>query len=184
MSAHYLIGRDGTIYQLVADDARAWHAGASFWAGAGDVNSRSIGIELDNDGDESFAPPEIDALLRLLADLTARLGIDPRNIVAHSDVAPERKDDPGAQFPWGVLATHGFGLWYDAGTLPDPPAGFDPMLALQLIGYDTRDPAAAIAAFHRHYRAGDAPQLDATDLRILYDLQRKQEAASAASASN
>lgn len=173
VSAHYLIGRDGTIWQLVAEDERAWHAGDSFWAGENDVNSRSIGIELDNDGEEPFAQPEIDALLRLLADITARLQIPRTNIVGHTDVAPTRKDDPGVWFPWGALAEHGFGLWYDAGPLPDPPPGFDPMAALRPIGYDLGDPAAAVIAYHRHYRASDAPTLDAADLRMLHNLQDK-----------
>lgn len=173
VSAHYLVGRDGAIYQLVAEDQRAWHAGASEWGAIQDVNSISIGIELDNDGDEVFAQPEIDSLLRLLADITTRLQIPHANIVGHADVAPTRKDDPGVRFPWGELAAHGFGLWYDAGALPDPPPGFDPMLALRTIGYDLGDADAAIVAFHRHYRASDAPALDAADLRILYNLQGK-----------
>ncbi|MEO7149105.1 MAG: N-acetylmuramoyl-L-alanine amidase [Rhodanobacteraceae bacterium] len=173
VSAHYLIGRAGAIYQLIAEDQRAWHAGASEWDAIADVNSISIGIELDNDGHEPFAQPEIDALLRLLADLTTRLQIPRGNIVGHADVAPTRKGDPGVWFPWGELATHGFGLWYDAGALPDPPPGFDPMLALRVIGYDIGDPTAVIIAFHRHYRASDAPMLDAADLRNLYNLEGK-----------
>ncbi|MBS0432299.1 MAG: N-acetylmuramoyl-L-alanine amidase [Proteobacteria bacterium] len=173
VSAHYLIGKDGTIYQLVAEDERAWHAGDSQWGVTDDVNSRSIGIELDNNGDEPFAQPEIESLLRLLADITTRLGIPRTSIVGHADIAPTRKDDPGVWFPWDQLAAHGFGLWYDAGALPDPPSGFDPMVALKLVGYDLSDPTAAIVAFHRHYRAGTAPQLDAGDLRILWNLQGK-----------
>lgn len=173
VSAHYLVGRDGAIYQLVAEDQRAWHAGASEWGVIADVNSISIGIELDNDGDEAFAQPEIDALLRLLADITTRLQIPHANVVGHADVAPTRKDDPGVWFLWSTLAAHGFGLWYDAGALPDPPSSFDPLLALRLIGYGINDPAAAIVAFHRHYRASDMPTLDAADLRILYNLQGK-----------
>lgn len=173
VSAHYLIGRDGAIYQLVAEDQRAWHAGDSFWAGENDVNSRSIGVELDNNGASPFAQPEIDSLLRLLADITTRLQIPRTDIVGHADVAPTRKDDPGVWFPWSELAAHDFGLWYDAGALPDPPPVFDPMLTLRAIGYDIGDPTAAIVAFHRHYRAGDAPTLDVADLRILYNLQGK-----------
>ncbi|MEO6968151.1 MAG: N-acetylmuramoyl-L-alanine amidase [Rhodanobacteraceae bacterium] len=173
VSAHYLIGRDGAIYQLVVENQRAWHAGASEWGAIADVNSISIGIELDNDGDEPFAQPEIDSLLKLLTDITTRLQIPRTNIVGHADVAPMRKDDPGVWFPWGELAAHGFGLWYDAGALPDPPPGFDPMLVLRALGYNIGDPGAAIVAFHRHYRANDAPTLDAADKRILYNLQGK-----------
>jgi N-acetylmuramoyl-L-alanine amidase len=173
VSAHYLIGRDGKIYQLVAEARRAWHAGDSFWDGEGDVNSRSIGIEIDNDGQSPFPQPQIDALLKLLADITSRLGIPRTNIVGHADIAPTRKDDPGVWFPWRELAARGFGLWYDPGPLPDPPTGFDPMVALRLIGYDMSDPAAAIVAYHRHFRASTAPALDAGDLRILWNLQGK-----------
>ncbi|HEX7130682.1 MAG TPA: N-acetylmuramoyl-L-alanine amidase [Rhodanobacteraceae bacterium] len=173
VSAHYLIGRDGVIYQLVPETARAWHAGVSQWGNSEDVNSDSIGIELDNDGEEPFAQPQMDSLLRLLVDITTRLDIPRTHVVGHSDVAPTRKDDPGLWFPWSELAARGFGLWYDAGPLPDPPPGFDPIAALRLIGYDVSDPVAAIVAFHRHYRAMAAPQLDAGDLRILWNLQGK-----------
>ncbi|HEX6612705.1 MAG TPA: N-acetylmuramoyl-L-alanine amidase, partial [Rhodanobacteraceae bacterium] len=84
VSAHYLIGRDGTLYQLVAENARAWHAGVSQWGDSEDVNSESIGIELDNDGEEPFAQPQMDSLLRLLADITARLDIPRTHVVGHS----------------------------------------------------------------------------------------------------
>ncbi len=173
VSAHYLIGKDGTIYQLVSEEERAWHAGDSQWGVTDDVNSRSIGIELDNNGSEAFAQPEIDSLLRLLTDITTRRGIPRTAIVGHADIAPTRKDDPGIWFPWSELAAYGFGLWYDPGPLPDPPPGFDPMVALRLIGYDLTDPTAAIVAYHRHYRASTEPQLDAGDLRILWNLQGK-----------
>jgi N-acetylmuramoyl-L-alanine amidase len=173
VSAHYLIGKDGTIYQLVSEEERAWHAGDSQWGVTDDVNSRSIGIELDNNGSEAFAQPEIDSLLRLLTDITTRRGIPRTAIVGHADIAPTRKDDPGVWFPWSELAAYGFGLWYDPGPLPDPPPGFDPMVALRLIGYDLTDPTAAIVAYHRHYRASTEPQLDAGDLRILWNLQGK-----------
>lgn len=173
VSAHYLIGKSGTVYQLVADGKRAWQAGGSFWSGAGDVNSRSIGIELDNNGDEAFPPQQIDALLQLLGDLTGRYNIRRTSIVGHADVAETRRADPGVFFPWSELAAHGFGLWYDPGPLPEPPPGFDPMVALRLIGYSVTDPVAAIVAYHRHFRANDKPGLDALDQRILWNLQGK-----------
>lgn len=173
VSAHYLVAKSGTIYQLVADGARAWQAGPSFWGGAGDVNSRSIGIEIDNRGNEPFAQPQIDALLKLLTDLTTRYDIRRTSIIGHADVAATRRADPGVFFPWSELAARGFGLWYDAGALPDPPSGFDPMLALRLIGYSVTDPLAAIVAFHRHFAASDAASLDARDLQILWNLQGK-----------
>ncbi len=173
VSAHYLIGKNGTIYQLVANGKRAWQAGSSFWSGAGDVNSRSIGIELDNNGDESFPPSQIQALLKLLGNLSTHYGIRRSNIIGHADVAETRRADPGVYFPWSKLAAHGFGLWYDPGTLPEPPPGFEPLVALRLIGYSVTDPVAAIVAYHRHFRANDTPKLDALDLRILWNLQGK-----------
>jgi N-acetyl-anhydromuramyl-L-alanine amidase AmpD len=169
VSAHYLIGRDGRIYQLVADEERAWHAGPGHWGTITDVNSASIGIELDNDGHASFPPPQIDSLLRLLGDLTTRLRIPRTQIVAHADFAPTRKDDPGVSFPWQQLAEAGFGLW-PRGDMVDAPAGFDPWLALRLIGYPLDDRAATVRAFHRHFRGIEGDTLDAQDLRVLHAL--------------
>lgn len=172
VSAHYVIGEDGRIYQLVAEDRRAWHAGGSRWAGIDDLNSFSIGIELDNDGTEPFSEPQLDALLVLLKDLTARLGIARHLVVGHGDIAPTKKDDPSVLFPWQRLAEAGFGLWPRANASA-PPAGFDPWAALGLVGYDLRDPAAALAAFHRHYRANEAREWLPGDEAILYDLQQQ-----------
>jgi N-acetylmuramoyl-L-alanine amidase len=174
VSAHYLIGRDGKRYQLVADGERAWHAGPGRWGTIGDLNSASIGIELDNDGLAEFPPEQIDSLLVLLEDLCTRLNITRTDIVAHADFAPTRKRDPGAKFPWKRLAEAGFGRWpaTDAG---EPPPGFDPWLALRLIGYPLEDRAATVRAFHRHFRARETDVLDAEDLRILYALTRQAE---------
>jgi N-acetylmuramoyl-L-alanine amidase len=172
VSAHYLIGSDGHIYQLVADSLRAWHAGPGRWGTITDVNSASIGIELDNDGHSAFAPAQIDSLLRLLTDLTDRLRIPLTQIVGHEDFAPTRKSDPGPLFPWKQLADAGFGLW-PHGVLIDPPPGFDPWMALGLIGYPPDDRAAVVRAFHHHYRGMDGDALDAEDLRILYALSRQ-----------
>ena len=108
MSAHYLVGRDGRRYQLVADGERAWHAGPGRWGTITDVNSASIGIELANDGSTPFAQPQIASLLRLLGDLTDRLHIPRAQIVGHEDFAPGRKDDPGPLFPWKQLADAGY----------------------------------------------------------------------------
>lgn len=182
VSAHYLIGRDGHIYQLVADDARAWHAGAGRWGSIEDANSASIGIELDNDGDSAFAPAQIDALLRLLTDLTTRLRIDPRQVIGHEDLAPTRRTDPGPRFPWQQLADAGFGRW-PRGPLSDPPLGFDPWLALAALGYPLDDRAAALRAFHHHYRGNDASVLDAQDARLLYALVQPLTGAPASAAS-
>lgn len=172
VSAHYLIGEDGRLYQLVPEDARAWHAGASRWSGLADLNSASIGIELDNDGDSPFSEPQLQTLLRLLADITARLDIAPHRVIGHGDIAPTRKRDPGVLFPWRRLAEAGFGLWPNATSAP-PPAGFDPWAALRLIGYDLRDPAAALRAFHRHYRGSEVDVWLPGDAAILHDLQRQ-----------
>jgi len=171
VSAHYLVGPDGEIRQLVDDGRRAWHAGASRWGTMTDVNSASIGIEIVNDGHSPFPPAQIQALIALLNDVTQRLGIAKTAVVGHADIAPARKDDPSVYFPWAELARYGFGRWY---TLPLPPAppGFDAMNALRLVGYDTSDPRAAVVAFHRHFRASEGDALDAMDADILVSLTR------------
>jgi N-acetyl-anhydromuramyl-L-alanine amidase AmpD len=174
VSAHYLIGSDGHIYQLVADADRAWHAGAGRWGTIVEVNSASIGIELDNDGHSPYQRAQIDSLLRLLTDLTTRLRIPRSQIVGHEDFAPTRRTDPGPLFPWKQLADAGFGLW-PQGALIDPPIGFDPWMALGEIGYPLDDRAAAVRAFHNHYRGIDSDSLDAQDLPILYALTRQIE---------
>nr|WP_254438853.1 N-acetylmuramoyl-L-alanine amidase [Ruegeria arenilitoris] len=104
VSAHYLIGCDGTLWQMVREEDRAWHAGAGAWRGVSDINSRSIGIELDNRGDQPFSEPQMAVLENLLSHLQERLGIKPWNVIAHSDMAPERKFDPGPKFDWDRLA--------------------------------------------------------------------------------
>ncbi|WP_254460124.1 N-acetylmuramoyl-L-alanine amidase [Xanthomonas sacchari] len=169
VSAHYLIGRDGTRYQLVADQDRAWHGGAGRWGTITDINSASIGIELDNDGKTPFAQEQIASLLVLLEDLCTRLRIPRTQVVGHEDFAPSRKVDPGPLFPWKQLAEAGFGRWPVADTPPAPP-GFDPWQALALIGYPVDDRAATLRAFHHHYRGNEATAFDAEDLRILYAL--------------
>jgi N-acetylmuramoyl-L-alanine amidase len=170
VSAHYLIGDDGRLYQLVAEGERAWHAGASRWGGVADLNSGSIGIELDNDGVEPFSAAQIDTLLKLLGDITGRLDIPRHLVIGHGDIAPTRKRDPSALFPWQRLAEAGYGLWPQADPAP-APAGFDTWAALRLVGYDLRDPAAALRAFHRHYRGNEDEQWLPGDADILHDLQ-------------
>ena len=154
VSAHYLIGRDGAVLQLVDENARAWHAGASWWGGNTDLNSASLGIELDNTGDEAFAEAQIVALLALLDELRSRHRIPAANFLAHGDVAPGRKVDPSAFFPWQRLASHGFGLWCDAPP-PAAPPGFDAALGLRALGYGPLRPIAARQAFRRHFVAGN-----------------------------
>jgi N-acetylmuramoyl-L-alanine amidase len=174
VSAHYLVGADGHIYQLVADQLRAWHGGGGRWGTITDINSASIGIELDNDGHSPFAQAQIDSLLRLLTDLTGRLNIPRTQIVGHQDFAPTRKNDPGPLFPWQQLAAAGFGRW-PQGVLADPPAGFDPWMALAVVGYPLDDRAAAVQAFHNHFRGLGGDELDPQDLRILYNLAQQIE---------
>lgn len=171
VSAHYLVGRDGALYQLVADELRAWHAGAGSWGTISDVNSASIGIELDNDGRDPFPPAQVATLLRLLDDLCARHDIPRTQVIAHADMAPARKRDPNHLFPWRQLAEAGFGRW-PHGEPVDPPPGFDPLLALRALGYPMADPAAAVRAFRRHYRGieSEDARLDATDARLLHGL--------------
>jgi N-acetylmuramoyl-L-alanine amidase len=172
VSAHYLVGRDGALYQLVSDQRRAWHAGAGNWGTIGDVNSASIGIELDNDGASPFPDAQVDALLRLLDDLTTRHRIPRTQVIGHADMAPTRKIDPGPLFPWQQLAEAGFGTWPDPAAGP-PPTGFDPLQALRLLGYplaDLADPAPAIRAYRMRYRGDTATALDEEDARILHSL--------------
>lgn len=177
VSAHYLIGDDGRLYQLVADANRAWHAGAGSWGTITEVNSASIGIEIDNDIGEPYTEAQIATLLRLLDDLTTRHGIAKTQVIGHSDLAPTRKRDPGDLFPWQRLAEAGYGLW-PSGELRDPPAGFDPWLAMAAIGYPLQDRAAAVRAFHRRFRGRDDgtdpnAAFDAQDLRILHALSQR-----------
>lgn len=174
VSAHYLIGQDGTVYYLIDELARAWHAGESYWGGLTDVNSASIGIELDNTGGQPFAEPQIKALLSLLADLKERYKIPTANFLGHGDVAPARKTDPSVWFPWRRLAEHGFGLWCDP-PFPEVPEQVDDMLMLQALGYSTWQIDPAVAAFKRRYRPHHPwPLMTAEDRGMLYCLVRKQ----------
>jgi N-acetylmuramoyl-L-alanine amidase len=173
VSAHYVIGKDGHVYHMLNDYLRAWHAGVSKWGSITDMNSCSIGIELDNNGSEPFAPAQINSLLSLLAHLKKAYNIPASNFMGHQDIAPGRKPDPGPFFPWQTLAQHGFGHWSDE-VLELAPDNFDPQIALRLIGYDTRDLSAAIVAFKRHFIQTDqAPQLTQLDLNVLYNVYKK-----------
>jgi N-acetylmuramoyl-L-alanine amidase len=175
VSAHYLIAKDGRVAQLVRDSERAWHAGISRWRGQADLNSTSIGIELDNDGYSAFPDVQIDALIRLLTDLTTRLGIEKQQVWAHADIAPARKDDPNKYFPWRSLADAGFGLWPRA-KRAQVPLNFDPWNALARIGYDLSDRDAAVVAFHRHFLGEESSELRESDFSILADLVAQLDA--------
>jgi len=111
VSAHYLISDQGTLIQMVETDQRAWHAGVGSWGGLTDINSHSIGIELDNNGRVPFGLAQLETLHGLLADLMAQYFIPPERIIGHSDMAPGRKADPGPQFPWQQLAKAGLSVW-------------------------------------------------------------------------
>lgn len=169
VSAHYLIANNGKLYQLVAENQRAWHAGAGSWHGITDINSISIGIELDNNGSEPFEERQILSLIRLLDDLCTRFVIPREAIIGHADLAPTRKQDPGKYFPWQRLAQAGFGRWYGE-NLINAPENFDSVMAMKALGYDTSDLSAAVKAFHRHYRGIETDVLDQEDAKILLDL--------------
>ena len=158
VSAHYIVAEDGQVLALVDENRRAWHAGRSLWRGIGDVNSASVGIEIVNPGHEwgyrPFPEEQMAALLPLVSAIVGRHGIEPANVVGHSDVAPARKIDPGELFDWERLARHRLALARPRRGLTDPhwtPGGF--LLALDRFGYDVADGPAAVRAFQRRFRA-------------------------------
>jgi len=173
VSAHYLVARDGTIYYLVDEMKRAWHAGDSWWGGAIDMNSASIGIELDNDGREPYAEQQIVVLLALLADLQQRYGIAAVNIIGHGDIAPGRKVDPGVAVPWRRLADNGFGLWCDPPFEPVLP-GLDDATLLGALGYDVSSIEAAISAFNRHFAGIESSRMTDEGRAQLYCMVLKK----------
>jgi N-acetylmuramoyl-L-alanine amidase len=175
VSAHYVICRDGTVYHMLNDYLRAWQAGISKWGNITDVNSISIGIELDNDGFEPFPPEQLNSLLRLLTHLKTTYNIPAANFIGHGDIAPTRKNDPSHFFPWKDLADKGFGLWYADTTGIEVPAGFSSLTALRLIGYDTKDSSAAALAFKRHFEQDTTKTWGMPDQKILYNLYRQYQ---------
>lgn len=184
VSAHYLIGRDGRIIYLVDEQKRAWHAGDSYWGGNRDINSSSIGIELDNNGNEPFSDAQIGVLIDLLRDLSVRWNIPPANVLGHGDVAPGRKVDPSAYFPWRRLADAGLGLWCEPPYAP-APAGADDAMLLAALGYDVTRLSAAVAAFKRHWAQDDATMaLSAEQRALLHCLIGKQQGGGAEVSTN
>ncbi len=156
VSAHWLVEEDGQILRLVPEHRRAWHAGVSRWRGRGDVNGRSVGVEIVNPGHEfgyrSFPDSQMAAVVALCQRIVARHGIGPGGVVGHSDIAPTRKEDPGELFDWPRLARAGIGAWPrvdDAAPAPDSARG---LATLAAIGYDMSDPGAAVRAFQRRFR--------------------------------
>jgi N-acetylmuramoyl-L-alanine amidase len=162
VSAHYFVEEDGAIYALVEERCRAWHAGVSSWKGEGEINARSIGIEIVNPGHEwgyrEFPGAQVEAVIELLKAIRARHNIPVARVLAHSDVAPARKEDPGEKFPWARLAASGVAVAPYAGG-PDPNVPYEEALAaLRAIGYEVFDaapgvpaPSAAVLAFQRRF---------------------------------
>ena len=173
VSAHYVIGKDGTVYHMLNDYLRAWHGGLARWGSVTDINSISIGIELDNNGFEPFTELQIQSLLHVLASLKKQYNIPTANFIGHSDIAPVRKNDPNPFFPWQRLAQKGFGYWYDDTTNVTTPEPFNSLQALRIIGYDVRDSSAAIQAFHRHWEGDSLRILSDADKKILYMVEKK-----------
>ncbi len=173
VSAHYVICRNGIIHHMLNDYLRAWHAGTGKWGNVTDVNSSSIGIELDNNGFEVFSAEQINSLLELLKQLKKSYGIPAANFIGHLDIAPSRKVDPNKYFPWQQLAQKGFGNWYDTANVK-VPENFNVMQSLRVIGYDTRDSVSAVKAFKLHFRQLDANSaVNDDDRKIIYVLSKK-----------
>jgi N-acetylmuramoyl-L-alanine amidase len=174
VSAHYLIARDGRLFRLVEEDQRAWHAGTGNWRGRGDVNSRSIGVELDNCGNSPFAEPQMARLEVLLCDILARWQIQPEGVIAHSDFAPTRKTDPGPRFDWQRLSLQGLAVWPAPGTPASAPDEAAFLKAARAFGYPVEDGfAAVLAAFRARFRPWARGSLDESDMAAIEDLARR-----------
>ena len=171
VSAHYMVEEDGRIFRLVPEERRAWHAGVSFWKGERNINGVSIGIEIVNPGHEfgyrDFPDAQVAAVIALLSDIRSRWDIPDSRILGHSDVAPDRKEDPGERFPWRRLAEAGHGFWAEGEAAPGPaltvgdtgPGVFILQAGLTRLGYDCAPSesfdertATVIRAFQRHWR--------------------------------
>lgn len=171
VSAHYVICKDGTVHHMLNDYLRAWHAGAGSWGNDKDINSSSIGIELDNNGFEPFAEAQLNSLLTVLDTLKRKYNIPTANFIGHGDIAPGRKNDPNPTFPWQRLAEKKFGIWYADTTNITVPANFNPMQALRIIGYSLKDTTATITAFKQHFNLTDSAKvLTTADHKVLYNL--------------
>ena len=162
VSAHYVVEEDGRIFRLVAEDKRAWHAGVSSWKGEGEINARSIGVEIVNPGHEwgyrAFPDAQIAAVKEIVRGALARHGVKPQRVLGHSDVAPARKDDPGEKFPWDQLAAEGLAVGFYEGEGDETIPYADALAALRAIGYEAPDAApgvpatgAALLAFQRRF---------------------------------
>ncbi|MDO9501945.1 N-acetylmuramoyl-L-alanine amidase [Falsiroseomonas sp.] len=169
VSSHYVVEEDGAVFRLVPEDRRAWHAGVSHWRGNTLLNGRSIGIEIVNPGHEfgyrPFPALQMAAVCDLCLGILSRHAIAPRDVVAHSDIAPDRKEDPGELFDWQGLAANGVGLWPEGEVTPDA----DALTLLGRIGYRTDLPLPVLLrAFQRRWRQARIDgQADAETLRRL-----------------
>jgi N-acetylmuramoyl-L-alanine amidase len=166
VSAHYLISEQGEVIQLVDEDMRAWHAGAGAWGDVTDVNSHSIGIELANTGDVPFAAVQMDALEGLLAGILGRWDIPAARVIAHSDMAPMRKFDPGPKFDWQRLALGGLSVW-PKGAIDQSGAWDDFERYARAFGYCTDDRAALLAAFRMRFLPHKTGGLDVKDMGVI-----------------
>lgn len=176
VSAHYVICKDGTVHHMLNDYLRAWQAGISKWGNNTDINSSSIGIEIDNNGFEPFTDQQINSLLILLNTLKKTYAIPTANFIGHQDIAPGRKVDPNVYFPWKTLADNGFGFWWSDTTNVTVPVDFNALQALRIVGYNIKDSAAVVQTFKRKYEQTDSSSvLNDADKKVLYTLYRKFE---------
>ncbi|MGI9137577.1 MAG: N-acetylmuramoyl-L-alanine amidase, partial [Sediminibacterium sp.] len=170
VSAHYVICKDGTIHHMLNDYFRAWHGGVAKWGNNTDINSSSIGIELDNNGYEPFDSAQINSLMSLLDQLKRAYNIPEANFIGHGDIAPKRKVDPNINFPWQWLSTKGYGIWFNPDNTKQLPSNISIPLALNIIGYDIKDTTAAILAFKRHFRQDSTALINEDDLSVIAQL--------------
>ena len=167
VSAHYLIAQDGQCLALVPEPLRAWHAGAGAWGSVRDVNSRSIGIELANDGAQPYPLAQMQALAAVLAAVMARWAVPPERVIAHSDMAPGRKADPGPRFDWRALALAGLSVWPQPGGAAEPGTFW---ASARSFGYPDAAPGDVLAAFRLRFRPQAAGPLEAADAALAADL--------------
>jgi N-acetylmuramoyl-L-alanine amidase len=168
VSCHYVIAEDGRLWQLVDEDMRAWHAGLGFWGAVDEVNSRSIGIELANRGTLPFPDPQMRVLERLMRGIMARWDIPVERVIGHSDMAPNRKDDPGPHFDWRRLALQGLAVWPEPGATGDLSA-FRDLAATVGYGRAFTD-AEVLQAVRLRWRPWARGPLESADIAVLADI--------------
>lgn len=175
VSAHYVICRNGEVQHMLNDLLRAHHAGVGKWGAVSDMNSNSIGIEIDNNGNEPFTNEQMNSLVDLLGRLKRAYNIPQANFIGHLDWAPGRKVDPSRYFNWQVLAEKGFGFWYDTMNV-EVPTDFNPIQALRIIGYNINKPEIAIQSYKIHFVPQDTTkELSDADRKIIFDLVKKYQ---------